>query len=79
MIAHRERNEGCLSRALPHEMAFTLLGRDPAAGYAIRAWVQMRVMLAKNKLYDPEIVEALDCANAMDDQRQQVRKELGKK
>jgi hypothetical protein len=57
--------ESCMSRARADEMTFVLLGRDTAAPVAIRAWVAERVRLGKNTLVDPQILEALECAEVM--------------
>lgn len=56
----------CMSRAKEDEMTFVLLGRDAAAPFAIRMWVDRRIALGKNNLGDPQIVEALACAAAME-------------
>lgn len=56
----------CLNSAHPQEMVFVLLGRDPAAPKAIRAWVAERVFLKKNDIHDQQVVEALACADAME-------------
>ena len=56
----------CLNSAHPEEMVFVLLGRDPAAPVAIRAWVAERVGLGKNALADAQIAEALACAATME-------------
>jgi hypothetical protein len=58
--------ESCMSRAKDDEWTFVLLGRDPAAPLAIRAWVAERIRLAKNDLKDAQIVEALACAREME-------------
>jgi len=58
----------CMSRARDDEMTFVLLGRDAAAPVAIRAWVAERTRLGKNKATDEQILEALRCAAAMDQQ-----------
>lgn len=78
MRMEREKNEGCLAKALPHEMVFTLLGRDPIAAQTVRFWVARRIETGKNLSSDPEIREALDAANAMDAERAAIRAELGK-
>ena len=57
----------CLNKARESEMLFVLLGRVVAAPYAIRKWAHQRVFLGKNTLDDPQIKEALDCANAMEE------------
>lgn len=55
----------CMSRAKDDELTFVLLGRDEAAPIAIEAWASMRVELRKNTWSDPQIVEALECAEKM--------------
>lgn len=62
-------SESCLNRAKDNEMVFVLRGHDVAAPYTIRAWVQMRVTMRKNKADDPEIIEALEAANIMERER----------
>jgi hypothetical protein len=59
----RKRDEltdpnSCMSRARDDEWTFVLLGRDVAAGVAVRAWIEERVRLGKNRRDDPQIVEA---------------------
>lgn len=56
----------CMSRAKDDEMVFVLLGRDKAAPAAIRAWCDERIRLGKNRDDDPQITEALNCADAME-------------
>jgi hypothetical protein len=60
----------CLNRAKDDEMTFVLLARDAAAPDAIRHWVAVRCVLGKNKLTDPQIKEALECAKNMEQQRE---------
>ena len=55
----------CLNRARDDEMVFVLLGRDPAAPVAIRVWANERLRRGKNQPGDPQIVEALQAADAM--------------
>lgn len=55
----------CMSKAHPREMTFVLLGRDATAPAIIRAWVAERLRIGANKPYDPQIVEALACADTM--------------
>lgn len=67
----RKRDEltnpnSCMSRANDDEWTFVLLGRDAAAPVAIRAWAFERVRLGKNQMRDAQIVEALECAAAME-------------
>lgn len=59
----------CLNRARDDEMLFVLLARDPAAPVAIRAWVNERVKVGKNKITDDQIAEALRCAKQTEQQR----------
>ena len=66
--------KSCMNRALDYEMTFVLLGRDPAAPVAIRAWVAERIRLGKNDAYDAQIIEALHCANCMYDIRKPKEK-----
>jgi len=61
--------QSCMSRARDDEMTFVLLARDAAAPFAIRAWADKRIHLGKNKLDDPQIIEALQCAEEMEKQR----------
>jgi hypothetical protein len=59
----------CMSRAQDDEMTFVLLARDAAAPAAIRMWCAQRISLGKNKGSDPQIQEALLCAQVMEEQR----------
>ena len=59
----------CLNRAADHEMTFVLLARDLAAPIAIRAWVEERIRLEKNVATDEQILDALHCADFMEQQR----------
>lgn len=68
------RKDTCMAHAHSSEMVFVLLGRDPAAAHAIHAWASERVRLGKNKADDPQIIEALACANTME---QEGRKWVG--
>lgn len=56
----------CMSRARDDEMVFVLLARDVAAPTAIRAWVQERMRLGKNRAGDDQLVEAMRCASYME-------------
>jgi hypothetical protein len=59
----------CLNKAKDNEMLFVLLGRDRAAADTVRFWCQMRVKYKKNAPDDPQIREALACANTMEEER----------
>lgn len=59
----RKRDElsnpaSCMSRARDDEMTFVLLGRDVAFAAAVRAWIEERIRLGKNRRDDAQIVEA---------------------
>lgn len=71
MIKRKELTDpkSCMSRADDDEMTFVLLGRDLAAPFAIRMWVNERIRLGKNQSGDPQIIEALECAEWMDRHR----------
>jgi len=66
----RKRDEltnpnSCMSRAKDNEMTFVLLGRDSAAPKTIKFWCRERIRIGKNKPNDPQILEALRCAEEM--------------
>jgi hypothetical protein len=59
----RKRDElsdpaSCMSRARDDEWTFVLLGRDAAALVAVRAWIEERIRMGKNRRDDAQIVEA---------------------
>ena len=56
----------CLNRARDDEYLFVLLGRDIASPGTIRDWVRRRIALGKNKPDDPQMLEALETAAAID-------------
>jgi hypothetical protein len=64
--------ESCLNSALGGERLFVMLARDPAAPVAIRAWVNERLRLGKNARGDAQIMEALDCARWMEEERELI-------
>lgn len=55
----------CWNKARGNELVFVLLGRDPAAPAAIRAWCEARIKGGHNLATDAQITEALDLADAM--------------
>lgn len=61
--------KSCMSRAHIDEMTFVLLGRDVTAPDTIRHWVALRLGCGKNTITDPQIVEALECADKMEMER----------
>lgn len=71
MRAHLEKSEptSCLNRAKDDEMVFVLLGRDPAAPVAIRAWISARIKYNKNRPGDLQLTDAEKCASAMEAER----------
>lgn len=62
----------CLNTAYDQEHLFVLLARDPAAPVAIRAWIEERLRLGKNKPGDEQIREAYECATHMELQRSEI-------
>lgn len=53
----------CYANAHPDEPMFVLLGRDPTGGALVRLWAEARETL---KPGDPKVLEAVQCATAMD-------------
>lgn len=60
----------CYANAKPDEPLFTLLGRDKAAAAAVRYWALERLKTGKNRADDTQIIEAFECARAMDEYRE---------
>lgn len=58
--------DSCINKAKPDEWVFVLLGRDHSAPVAIRAWIADRIKSGKNQHHDPQIIEAEQCASAME-------------
>jgi phosphoribosylaminoimidazole-succinocarboxamide synthase len=58
--------KSCLNRARAYERIFVLLGHDVATPDTIRFWAERRCTLGKNRPGDPQIAEALDCADRME-------------
>lgn len=58
-------SDSCLNRAKDDEMIFVLLGRDPAAPAAIRAWIAERIRLGKNTAGDAQLRDAARCIEQM--------------
>ncbi len=59
-------SKSCLHKAESDEMLFVLLGRDAAAPDTMRFWVKRRIELGKNKITDPQVMEALNYAAYME-------------
>ena len=70
MRKEQELIDGCMAKARPREMTFVLLGRDIAAPAAIREWCRLRCLHGKNAPTDPQITEALECADTMERERE---------
>ncbi len=66
----------CMSRALPHERTFVVLARDITAPATIREWCRLRCIRGLNLPKDPQITEALQCADLMETERSGIRAEL---
>lgn len=62
-FSERTIDSSCWNKAREDEQVFVLLGRDPAAPAAIRAWVTKRLELGKNQSGDAQIQEALRLAD----------------
>lgn len=61
--------DSCLNKAKDDELIFVLRAHDPSAPDTIRGWAANRISLGKNTISDPQIVEALACADKMEEQR----------
>lgn len=68
MLKHVEISDpnSCWNRARPDERVFVLLERDIATPSAIRCRCQRRIMMGKNIWADEQIVEAMKCAELME-------------
>lgn len=66
--------ESCLNKAKDEEMIFVLLARDKAAGATIRFWRYERIRLGLNEAHDSQMMEALTCAEIMDEQGPTIKK-----
>lgn len=59
-------SDSCINKAQEDEWVFVLLGRDHSAPVAISAWIADRIKSEKNKHNDPQIIEAEQCASALE-------------
>lgn len=59
----------CYANARDDEEMFILLARDSCAPSVIRFWCAERIRVGKNKLNDAQIVEAMECADRMEDSK----------
>jgi predicted naringenin-chalcone synthase len=59
----------CMSRARDDEITFVLLERDDAAPKTIRYWIRERIEMGLNQPGDPKMVDAEQCALAMEAER----------
>ena len=66
--------ESCLNKAKADEQMFILLARDKASPATIRFWCNERVALGKNVFSDPQIQEALNAADRMEQQAPWINK-----
>jgi hypothetical protein len=55
----------CWNKARPGERVFVLLERDIAVPGTIEHWCDERIKLGRNEFEDPQIQEALRCAELM--------------
>ena len=58
--------KSCWNKAGIDERLFILLRRDKVAPEVIRYWAYLRVVKGMNKTQDPQIQEALQCAELME-------------
>lgn len=70
----RKRDElanltSCLNKAAAFEWLFVILARDEAGPATVRFWVAERIRLGLNQATDTKMVEALEAADFMDQQR----------
>lgn len=65
-----ELKNGCMAKAFDDEPTFVLLGRDPAAPVAIRAWIAERLRSGKNHVNDAQIVEARQLLVTMENEQE---------
>lgn len=76
----RKRDEltvpgSCMNKAHERELIFVLLGRDPAAPAAIRAWIAERIRLGKNQPEDSQLLMAgIDAITMYEEGRKWVGK-----
>jgi len=70
MIKSDETTEplSCWNKARDDERVFILLARDVAAPETLRFWAHHRIALGKNARFDRQIVDALDCADRMEEE-----------
>lgn len=62
--------KSCFNKAKKKEMIFVLLGRDLAATVAVRAWIDERLRIGKNKPGDKKIKEAEEWIKTVIDEQQ---------
>jgi hypothetical protein len=67
-----EDAKSCFNQAQDSERLFVLLGRDPAAPAAIRAWITERIRLGKNAPGDEQIRDAYESATLMELERGEI-------
>lgn len=56
----------CLNRARDDERVFVLLERDVATPDTIRFWADRRVAIGRNRPDDPQIIDAMVCADEIE-------------
>jgi len=62
----RAHERSCWNKAREDEILFIMMERDLAAPETIRFWVEKRIELGLNKRDDPQMQDALACANRME-------------
>ena len=54
------RPDSCLNKAGDDELIFVLRAKEPAAVYAVRAWIARRLEMVLNFDDDPKIIDAYE-------------------
>jgi hypothetical protein len=60
----------CLNRAKDNEWLFVLKASDICSPGAVRDWVKRRLKKKRNQPGDAQIIEALQCAQSMEEQKE---------
>ena len=56
----------CINKAANDEPVFVLRAHDPVFSKVVRFWVMERVLIGKNTIEDPEIIEANELQRYVD-------------
>jgi hypothetical protein len=69
----RSSAQSCWNKADEDEMLFVLMARDPAAPFAIRAWIAERLRIGRNRPDDQKIKNAQACLRTMEMRQREGR------